>query len=332
MFKTQFMGLEGWDLEKDKFSHEQLASNFRVIDQHNHSPGRGVQLSGESLFDGAIEHKQIANEAIDGTNVKEHSLGAEQIESGFLPLGTVVSWYRQSGTAEPGANWCLCDGRNWSMVPNDLGYSIGKVPDLRGRFIMGAFVYGPGTSGGSATVNLSHSHAVNAHTHEVGAHTHTVGAHTHIVQPHVHGLAPHNHAISLDGNHTHGFLAHDGNYYPVSTRLVGFSTGEGPWPNVMHIPQDSPGPRTYELGQAENESPEPMQVTGLHSHGGVTTLGGNPTTEASTGFASSENNPFNSGSNAAFVSGASTSSTDSQLGSVSIIPPYVELAYIIKVR
>lgn len=333
MLKTPNMGLWGWDLEKDKFSHEQLVSNFRAIDDHNHSPGRGAQLSGESLFPEAIEHDQIAKGAVDGTNVKEHSLGSEQIDGGFLPLGSIIAWYRQPGVAaEPGPNWCLCDGRSWSSIENDLGYTTGNVPDLRGKFIMGAAgLEAIGASGGSASVNLSHSHTVNAHTHEVGGHTHTIGGHSHIIQGHIHAIALHTHGIVTDGNHNHGFRGHDGLYYPATSRLVGTSEGFGPWPNVMHIAQDSPG-GLAQGGVANNESDESMQITGAHAHGGATAVGGSGETVPNSPFNSSENAPFISATNASFVSGASATSTNSQLGSISTLPPYVELAYIIKIR
>jgi hypothetical protein len=61
-------------------------------------------------------------------------------------------------------------------------------------------------------------------------------------------------------------------------------------------------------GVAENESPEPMEFTGAHSHGGAT--------GASSEFATSSNG----------------SSTDTQLGLLDTRPKYVSLLYIMRVR
>jgi hypothetical protein len=91
------------------------------------------------------------------------------------------------GTAD--ADWHLCNGD----TENDV-----VTPDLRDRMIMGAGpTYAAGTTGGAATKNLAHTHAVgtlaaaneSTHTHAKGtlanaaeaAHTHSFGSHTHSV-------------------------------------------------------------------------------------------------------------------------------------------------------
>jgi hypothetical protein len=38
------MGLVRWENVNDNFSHEQLASNFSLLDEHDHTPGKGKQI------------------------------------------------------------------------------------------------------------------------------------------------------------------------------------------------------------------------------------------------------------------------------------------------
>lgn len=319
MITTPNMGLFAWDLSKDKFSHEQLSENFRAIDLHNHSKGRGVQLSGESLFPESIENEQLAREAVEGKNVKQHTLGSEQIETGFLPLGFVAYWYRQNMSSEPGPNWVICDGR--AFPTNSAGFT-GDTPNLIDKFIMGSSYADIGGEGGFSSLNLSHSHTVNAHTHEVGSHTHTIGAHKHLIQGHTHGLAAHAHSISSDlsvlGFQFTGVGAPP--YYSLFQTVLKYESGSNSV-QFLRFANTSVGENT-EL---------PMQSAG-HNHGGGTGFGGGGSTEANTGFESGENSPFASGANSTFNTGASTASTTSALGSVSIIPPYVELAPIMKIN
>jgi hypothetical protein len=324
MFKTPNMGLKAWDLSKDYFTHSELAENFKVIDVHNHSKGRGVQLSGESLNDESIENKQIAKEAVSGEKVEKHSLGAEQIETGFLPLGAVIDWYRKPGTnTEPGPNWLVCDGsKNWSEVPNDLGYTTGPIPNFIGQFRRGGTIEDIGTTGGSNTVNLAHSHTVTSHTHEVGAHTHSVGGHTHNIQGHTHGLSAHSHGISSDlGVLGFQFSAIGGPpFYSLFQTKFSYTPGSTD-AQILRFANTS-----------VNESTElPMQSAG-HSHGGSTASGGSGNTNASSPFDSAENTSFNTGNNSTFSSGAAAPTTNSQLGSISLLPSYTELLPIMKIK
>ena len=112
-----------------------------------------------------------------------------------LKNGMIVMW---NGTvlAIPTC-WRLCDG------------SL-STPDMRDRFAVGAgTTYALGDTGGSATINLSHSHshlhAGPSHTHTGPSHTHTGpshqhegGAHVHVTLAHNHS---HNHTVDLDHNH-----------------------------------------------------------------------------------------------------------------------------------
>lgn len=60
-----------------------------------------------------------------------------------------------------------------------------------------------GTSYGSNTKNLSHTHTSAAHTHTVAGHTHTSAAHTHTVNGHTHSTGNHTLTVAEMPSHTH---------------------------------------------------------------------------------------------------------------------------------
>lgn len=290
METTPNMNLTVWNLAGDPYDYNQLADNFKLLDQHRHTPGEGLPIPTEGIANEAVAFEKIAKGAIRGggsgnilngtiTGGENGNLANETIEkqnidpkvfNSIVPVGTVINWFRPNLSISLPSGWHVADGSTLAEHEHEFGIT-GSVtlPDLRNRFVLGAESGGPtnptpsqvpgeNATGGSHTQNLNHNHAVSPHTHTFS---------------HGHDVQSHNHSIATDGNHNHGFQAHDGNYYPVTSRLVGLSEGSGPWPNVMHIAQDSPGGEVPG-GVAPNESPEPMQVTGAHSHGGVTGASG----------------------------------------------------------
>jgi len=82
-----------------------------------------------------------------------YALQAGNVDAAAIPAGVIVMWSGSLATIPAG--WALCNGSN-------------GTPDLRDRFVVGAGgTYGFGTTGGAASINLSHSHTINDHTHPV---------------------------------------------------------------------------------------------------------------------------------------------------------------------
>lgn len=115
-----------------------------------------------------------------------------------VPVGGIIMW--SGSVANIPAGWALCDGQN-------------GTPDLRNRFIIGAGgTYSPGNTGGSATVNLQHSHSQGA-TGSSGSHSHSQGntgwggSHAHSLSGLVTGAASgsldFNPAAGTSSNYTH---------------------------------------------------------------------------------------------------------------------------------
>lgn len=63
------MGLWMWDQSGDPYNHEQLASNFARLDTHDHTNGRGVQLTTQSIAPGSIDKTLLGIESVQLTNL-----------------------------------------------------------------------------------------------------------------------------------------------------------------------------------------------------------------------------------------------------------------------
>src|SRR3954468_9138473 len=66
-FTTPEMSLRVWNLLTDPFDHDQLADNWAKVDQHDHTPGRGVQIPTEGLFDGSVTYAKISRASLQTT-------------------------------------------------------------------------------------------------------------------------------------------------------------------------------------------------------------------------------------------------------------------------
>jgi hypothetical protein len=103
---------------------------------------------------------------------------SDLIKSGGMPVGAVIAVMSNiagataipaSGTVVDGMMYC--DG---AAIPGGQVLS-GSTPDLNGdTFLQGSS--SAGSTGGSNTINLQHSHTVNSHTHSGPSHTHGAGS------------------------------------------------------------------------------------------------------------------------------------------------------------
>lgn len=100
---------------------------------------------------------------------------------GTAPAGTVMMY---AGSTIP-SGWLLCDGRDVARTQHSalfaaigVTYGVGDgintfgLPNLVGRFLMGVAPAALGSSGGSATVDTSHSHGPGTLTTNSGDHFH----------------------------------------------------------------------------------------------------------------------------------------------------------------
>ena len=110
------------------------------------------------------------------------------LASTALPLGAIVPLASHiAGSFQPPASgvvvegFMVCDG---AAIPGGVALS-GFTPNLSDeRFIMGSAA--AGSTGGVNTMNLQHSHTVNAHSHTVNSHSHSGPNHSHSIGSHSH--------------------------------------------------------------------------------------------------------------------------------------------------
>src|SRR5262249_2805007 len=145
--------------------------------------------------------------------------------------------------------YLLCDGTLYSRsvysaLFSILGTTYGqsgddpsmfRVPDLRGRFILGvSSTHAMASTGGEETHVLTtaelagHIHGLSGHTHAGAFHQHTMGNHTHLGVNHLHDLQNHSHA---GANHQHDLQNHTHGYTYVGTG-GGIASGGNPYGNI----------------------------------------------------------------------------------------------------
>lgn len=282
-FITPRMSLKVWNSSADPYSHEQLADNFLKLDQHDHSQGRGTQIPGAGIQPGAITAEHIYPGAISGDALGSGSVGGDQIVDGSItnakldanariPVGTVMDWYCADPTnysAYVPDGWRVCDGTSVPVGEHEIpGANLSSsftLPNLINKTTLGADPTqalntngtnpGVGYSGGNNTLNLAHSHTVNAHNHGIGAESPGMN--------------------NVDLNHLHGVLVASTGDAPVLfgtvTAGVGYSISAAAHPSHTHggfsggsLTSDSS--ISSQTGKDLNHS----HTVNSHSHGGAT--------------------------------------------------------------
>jgi hypothetical protein len=131
-FNTLKMALKVWDQLADPYNHTQLADNWSKIDQHDHTPGRGVQLNGGAIVDGAIQARHIADGVL---NTGLNPAAVTTLPTTGLTDGLIVPW-KPAITANYGITWMMrydaaaptykweCVGGEPLISTHELSYSV----------------------------------------------------------------------------------------------------------------------------------------------------------------------------------------------------------------
>lgn len=124
-----------------------------------------------------------------------------QLNNQFVPVGMIALWYGLS-TAIPNG-WATCAGQT---APRQDGGGNITMPDLRGRFVVGADT----DSGGSWVAGSGGGSATHSHTGSVGStalSTAQIPSHNHpVTDPsHTHGLTDPGHAHSYNAPISAGY-------------------------------------------------------------------------------------------------------------------------------
>ena len=179
------------------------------------------------ILDLNVTRPKLAANAVDASKMDltdtynwtgQHDYTLTPTAPGFVPIGSIIPFYDFNATLTFNTtSWEYCNG---SAVASASSPIFGQtLPDLSNRYLVGFGTEGGGDIGtavwataavgaASHTLNLQHSHTVNAHTHDLANHTHMGGSHTHSIGSHVHNVPDHYHGkgtlnITASGSHIH---------------------------------------------------------------------------------------------------------------------------------
>lgn len=175
MAVTPNMGLVKWNLLSDPYDHSQLAGNFDAIDAHDHTEDKGRQIPTEGIEDLAIVTMKIADASVTTAKLADKAVTSTKIADGVTAsLGDFKWWWRPSLLLSvPTGGWVIAQGQSLTSSQHDFpGGGTITLPNLMDKFIRGVTSDNIGSLGGSATINLNHSHNVNGHTHTIQPHSH----------------------------------------------------------------------------------------------------------------------------------------------------------------
>lgn len=146
----------------------------------------------------------IKDNAVTSAKIAPGAIGATDLASNVVPLGTVIDWWRATTSTSVPAGWAVCDGTAWSQIANDFSLVSGNIPNLVGKVTMGARL--TTTSGGATAADGAASSVGDAYANSPGIggiggsnasknfyhshyteHTHSY-YHTHNVPDHLHGI------------------------------------------------------------------------------------------------------------------------------------------------
>lgn len=83
---TPQMGLQKWDLVTDNFSHAQFAANLDILDIHDHTQDKGVQIPAGGIADLSISTAKVQDGAITAAK-----LGASAVGSASIATNAVIA-------------------------------------------------------------------------------------------------------------------------------------------------------------------------------------------------------------------------------------------------
>lgn len=145
---TTKMGLSVWDQPLDPYNYQQLAGDFNIIDFHDHTPGRGVQIPFGGIAPGAIGKTQLTPDVlgsqgtltIGGTqtvvsNTYTTMPTPDQIPGIVLPAnGLVQVWYQATWqeSVNGAANAALFLGGNQVAVATNTGAPVSQQASISG--------------------------------------------------------------------------------------------------------------------------------------------------------------------------------------------------------
>lgn len=83
------MRLTRWTAGTDTFDYSELAQNFKLIEDHDHTSGKGVQIPTGGIQDESITSAKIAPNTIQSTDIAAGAIGADQLATDSITAAKI---------------------------------------------------------------------------------------------------------------------------------------------------------------------------------------------------------------------------------------------------
>lgn len=87
---TILAGLVKWDQLTDPYDNAQLANNFTLIDQHDHTSGKGTQIPTGGIADSAITSVKIADGTIVSGDIANSTIANAKLANSSITIGSTA--------------------------------------------------------------------------------------------------------------------------------------------------------------------------------------------------------------------------------------------------
>jgi hypothetical protein len=91
MITTPSMGLKRWDQPNDVFSYTELSDNWALVDGHDHTTGKGVQIPTNGIANLAVTGTKIANDAVDVNKLASDAVASGKIVNDAVTTSKIAN-------------------------------------------------------------------------------------------------------------------------------------------------------------------------------------------------------------------------------------------------
>lgn len=112
---TPNMGLHEWNLTDDNFSFSDLEANWKFLDKHDHSPGKGVQLPTTAFPDSSFTNPKFAFQSLRS----DRFVTTPQASSAFAPAKLMNNNFPATRQ-----KWALAGRIDSTNAPSAGGYYV----------------------------------------------------------------------------------------------------------------------------------------------------------------------------------------------------------------
>lgn len=147
------MGLKRWDQPNDIFSYIELSDNFALLDNHDHTSGKGVQVPTGGIANLAVTDTKIANDAVTTNKILNDAVTTAKIGTGQVSLGKLAA---DSVDSSKIVNASVADG-DLASPNNGVYRTIAQTSNLfvalgANTYVMNATGSTPSTAGSSQAI------------------------------------------------------------------------------------------------------------------------------------------------------------------------------------